>query len=174
MASTLVEYKTFADVCLQPITRLRFGNTKVNTDTETYDIYHLESESSYSITPILKADMKGGNRTLGYKAEITLYVMQNDPSNGLISKLENFRLWRNYVPAQYTDYYAILDVGDASSVGTVTPEYEMTGGKGFSIYLNRPEINLTVEGVAMRSRYKLTISKVAKNISDFNVINLNI
>ena len=64
MASTLVEYKTFADVCLQPITRLRFGNTKVNTDTETYDIYHLESESSYSITPILKADMKGGNRTL--------------------------------------------------------------------------------------------------------------
>ena len=78
------------------------------------------------------------------------------------------------MPAQYTDYYARLDIGSVGAESTVTPEYEMTGGKGFSIYLNRPEMNLTVEGVAMRSRYKLTISKVAKNISDFNVINLNI
>lgn len=165
MASFLVEYKTFADVCLQPITRLRFGNTETDGDTTTYDIYHLESESSFTITPITKADMKGGNRTLGYKAEITLYIMQNDPTSALISTLESFRLWRNWVPAYYSDYYVRLDVGDVA-MSVITPEYQMTANKGYSITLNQPEINLTIESVSMRTRYKLTISKTAKNISD--------
>lgn len=153
---------------IMPITGLRICKHPTiagGLEEEIIYFHHLESESSYTITPKTRVDKHGGERTLGHYVEITAYVPHNDYRNtGIISNLESLRnihsqsaLWRNW--------HLIVMIG-AGFMGAPTPTYRnVTPDKGFWVELSKPQITYEIESVEMRPRLILRTKQFVRNIS---------
>lgn len=74
------------EIALLPIRAISFWESN---EFDVTTIFRVEEESSYNLTPITKADMYGGSRTLAYNFIFTCYVPHNVyKNNGLIDRLE--------------------------------------------------------------------------------------
>ena len=165
MATNLHAYSLITGAKLQPINALSITLTGA-VDTDIYRMWHVESESSYTITPKIATDGKGRARVLGYLLDATVYLLQNNlTTDGIIPLFESCRHLRSRYPATYTNYTATLYVGDNTIDTGITPAYVQTEGAGFTINLERPEFAINIESSDARSRISVKFSYFTKLLS---------
>jgi len=135
------------------------------------NLYQLESESSFTLTPITKQTSNGTQRVLGYNGNIIIYLPFNKyGSNELLSQIDSI---------QSLDKSVLLGFGEVTpwSDGTTTTPpavYNATSGMFLRIdeaiefpQYHVPEIEIVVEieSVQFRPRTILRVNFFKKYIS---------
>lgn len=142
-----------------------------STQENDFALYEIEKESAYSVLPILRADDGGGQRTIGYKVEATIYTPHNKfSSNGLMAKLERFAKKSKKVtnPNDDNHYHIVLSTGTAISLPELKGGSLNSTGKQTITLCNlngNVSLNWAIESVEYRPRMKISITSNFKNYS---------
>lgn len=139
-----------------PIRAIRFY-LGIENDFDILDIFQIESESSFIITPMKKPTSSGGYITIGFKWEIKLYIPHNIYKNNfLLAYLDDIRRY---------GVNARLYLGTAAPDTVVAPA-AINSDEGLELIIgSNASISYSIESIEFRPRLILTIDNVTKAIS---------
>jgi len=170
MPSSSIYYNTFADqVLLLPVKAISFFLKEVYGYVEDHylNIWNLEAESSYRITPVTKKDQKGNMRTLGYNFEGNFYVPHNDymwtyyVNNPLVAYLEQIKtMGAELVLVLGSGVVPITELDEVTE-----PRIVNSTGAGYLI-IEIDRLSYEIESVEFRPRLIIHINKFIKDIAD--------
>lgn len=166
MADSEIRFNNIANsVTLAPITGLRIcKHNSPELEEEILYIHHLETESSYRITPKTRTNQYGSERTLGYFVEITAYIPHNNFKQTEI--LNQLTKLTKLSKSEWEFWHLIVMCGSATMGGPIGIPYKnVKSGVGFWISLGSPEITIEIESVELRPRIILRSKKFVKNLS---------
>lgn len=122
------------------------------------DLFHIESESSYSFQEITKPNSNGGIVTLAYRWEVKIYVPHNIyKSNNLMSLLDSLHAYGQYSAKVYLGTAEVPDVTNPEAINSDDSMVIDIGTASFSYH---------PESVEFRPRLIITFSGVSKTIKD--------
>lgn len=157
-------------ILLLPLRSVTFSDAFAGSDrANDFALFELESESSYSLMPILRSDDRGGQRTLGYRVDATIFSPHNKLSdNGILDKLEYFSKKRRVQGASASDHYhATLTLG----INDTTSELKggstnSTGKQSITLCNLNGNVGLSwsVESLEFRQRLKISITSNFKPV----------
>jgi len=166
-----VVFNSLSTIKLMPIRAIDFYCTTGRGYAENFNftIFHLESESNYKMSPVVRHGGDGKVYTLGWRYEFNLYVPHNKYSdNGLILQLEEIRelgadiqliLGNEIVPSSpgaENDGFGVINATDGMWIDNNHSDPE--------------SIHYEIESVELRPRLILHINGFTKNIKRlFNV-----
>lgn len=153
-------------ITLAPITGLRIcKHNSPELDEEIVYFHHLETESTYRITPKTRTNQYGGERTLGYLVEITAYIPHNNfKQSDILTQLNNIV---KLSKSEWKYWHLIVMCGSATMGGPFGVPYKnTTSGVGFWIELSNPEMTVEVESVELRPRIILRSKQFVKKLQN--------
>ncbi len=120
MGVTLQYSRIAGSVNLLPIRAVSFYDFD---NAEGLHFFQIEAESSYKLLPITRPHYKGGNITVGFRAEANIYIA-NNPFNqynaDLIIRLEKLK-------GRYIHTQLILGLSEPNDTAWLYPPAEITG-----------------------------------------------
>lgn len=141
-------------VKLMPIIRAMFY---VYYEQRYIIIDHLEAESSYRISPVLRKNHYGNQKTLGYNYDFSLYVPHNlYNTNTLLNELEALKT-KELV-------YLYLTIGSGGSYVPPKPMDAINYNAQQDIHFGNIKLTIEIESVEYRPRMILRISGFKKNL----------
>ncbi len=141
-------------VKLMPITRALFY---IYNEQRYIIIDQLEAESSYRISPVLRKNHFGEQKTLGYNYEVNLYVPHNLYwSNTLLEELEALNT-KELV-------YLYLIIGSGGGYIPPKPMTAVNFNSQQTILLTHIKLGIEIESVEYRPRAFLRITGFIKNL----------
>lgn len=165
MADSEIKFSSIANsITLAPITGLRIcKHVSPELSEEVVYIHHLETESTYRITPKTRANQYGSERTLGYYVEITAYIPHNHFGQSTI--LEQLAKITELSKSEWKYWHLIVMCGSSTMGGPIGVPYKnITSGVGFWIELTNPEMTIEIESVELRPRIILRSKQFVKDI----------
>jgi len=165
MAIVNASYHSIAgEIVRMPITALKMAWND-GTDDVTVALHHLESESSFQITPVTRRNDVGANVVIMWLFDATLYIPHNDYSSNGIVDLLNDSMSHSVA---YTLYLG--EPGAPLILGYLNPNYvnsDASGGISVSTANENAAHTFEIESVEYRPRIKMKITANSKDISDF-------
>lgn len=172
MSATIANYYHTKDIRLLPIVELQLREDVSGGDVNFIRFRQVEEESSFNLAPITRQSSRGGEVTVGYKFEATIYVPYNkfkydadlvaaantDDSASMIAVLE--RIKNKRVSVQ-------LHLGAISGGGTdVQKVINATGYSIVQLGVKKCLLSYSITSLPLRPRLSIKITGFTKSIAD--------
>jgi hypothetical protein len=172
MSATIAHFYHTKDIRLMPIVELQLREDVTGGDPNFIRFRQVEEESSFTLTPITRQSSRGGEVTVAYKFEATIYIPFNkfkydadlveaantDDSASMIAVLERIKNKRVSVA---------LFLGASSSAGSdIQKVINATASSIVQLGVKKCLLSYSITSLPLRPRLSIKITGFTKSIAD--------